>query len=123
MKRKPGLQRALLGGGVAFFVLTSCDGRRLIDDEGSWLGARIGEAAEKLRQSADTELVYTYTPLEGVDQKYWVGMGRVVWCPSPPCRQTEGGLTVSVERGRHGSTTYHMRFVAVPARLQISKEG
>ncbi|MND01451.1 hypothetical protein D3C83_204480 [compost metagenome] len=48
-------------------------------------------------------------------------MGRMVWCPQPPCRENIGGLTVSVERGRHGSTTYHVRFVAVPAPLLIKK--
>jgi hypothetical protein len=119
MRRKAELRCTLL----ALAVLTSCDGRRLIDDEGSWLGARIGKAAEELRRSPETELVLSYSPLEGVDQKYWVGMGKMVWCPNPPCSQNGGGLTVTLERGRHGSTTHHMLFVAVPARLQISKEG
>ena len=122
MGRKSDLRMPVTGL-LALFVLGGCDGRRLIDDEGSWLGRRIGQAADELRHSAENELVLTYAPLEGVDQKYWIGMGKMVWCPSPPCLQNEGGLTVTVERGRHGSTTHHVRFVAVPAPLQISKEG
>jgi len=106
---------------VACGCLASCSLH--LWDEGAWLGKRLGEAAEELRHSPRTELILSYAPASGVDQRYSVGVGKSVWCPQPPCYENQGALTVQVERGRHGSTTYHMRFVAVPQPLMIHKEG
>jgi hypothetical protein len=104
--------------------LAACDSRNFFNDEGVWLGQRIGEAAERLRASTDTILMLEYTPREGMDQTYTVGMGISRWCPNPPCDPREqSGLTVSVERGHHGSTTVHKRHVAVPAPLSVTKHG
>ena len=109
---------------VALLVLGCCAfGCGVLGDEGVWLGERIGDAAERLRRSSQTELVFAYVPRAGADQRYSIGVGKSVWCPAPPCYENEGGLTVSVERGRHGSTTYHTRFVAVPTALKIAKFG
>jgi hypothetical protein len=98
-------------------------GCHVVGDEREWLGERIGKAADQLRRSAKTELVISYASESGVNQRYSVGVGKSVWCPTPPCNENQSALTVSVERGRQGSTTYHMRFVAVPAPLQIQKNG
>jgi hypothetical protein len=65
--------------------------------------------------------VVSYAPESGIDQRYSIRIGKSVWCPEPPCHENQGALTVGVERGRHGSTTYHMRFVAVPRPLEIRK--
>jgi hypothetical protein len=94
-----------------------------LGDEGSWLGAKIGDAAEKLRHSSKSELIVSYVPHAGANQRYSIGIGKSVWCPEPPCYENQGALTVEVERGRHGSTSYHMSFVAVPRRLEIHKFG
>ena len=102
--------------------LVGCGGH-LLGDEGVWLAEKIGDAAEQLRHSAQTELVLTYEPASGADQHYSIGVGKSIWCPKPPCTENRGGLTVQVEHGRHGSTTYHMRFVAVPQPLEIQKVG
>jgi hypothetical protein len=102
--------------------LAACDGR-VFSDEGVWLGQRIGEAAQKLRASPDSVMVFEYSPAKGVDQQYSVGVGASKWCPSPGCPGELSGLTVSVERGHHGSTTVHKRYVAVPAALLIEKNG
>lgn len=101
-------------------LLLSCD---VFGDEGVWLGEKIGSAADELRHSTQTELVISYAPRSGVNQQYSIGIGRTVWCPAPPCRENQGGLTVEVEHGRHGSTTYYSRFVAVPKPLEIHKTG
>lgn len=95
----------------------------LLGDEGEWLGERIGDAAEQLRHSTQPELVLSYAPESGVNQRYSIGVGKSVWCPKPPCSENQGALTVDVEHGRHGSTTYHMRYVAVPRPLEIHKTG
>lgn len=92
-------------------------------DEGVWLGEKIASAAEQLRHSTQAELVISYAPKAGVDQRYSVGVGKSVWCPAPPCYENRGGLTVQVEHGRHGSTTYHTTFVAVPRPLEVHKVG
>lgn len=92
-------------------------------DESVRLARQIEDASAELRRSGNKELVLTYRPQEGVDQNYSVGIGKTVWCPGPPCLENTGGLTVEVERGNHGSTTYYMRFVAVPKPLQIQKNG
>ena len=102
--------------------IVSC-GAHILGDEGEWLGETIGRAADQLRHSTDTVLVISYAPVSGVNQRYSIGIGRSVWCPKPPCFENQGALTVEVERGRHGSTTYHMRFVAVPKPLEIQKAG
>jgi len=117
----PSLMRRL-----ALIVACCCLGGchfHLLGDEGEWLGERIGDAADELRHSAQTELILSYAPDAGVNQRYSVGVGKSVWCPQPPCYENRGALTVELEHGRHGSTTYHMRFVAVPKPLMIHKEG
>jgi hypothetical protein len=106
-------------------ILVSCLAGcgHLLGDEGEWLGEKIGDAATQLRRSTQTELVIPYAPESGVNQRYSIGIGKSIWCPTPPCNENQGALTVSVEHGRHGSTTYHMRFVAVPQPLEIHKNG
>lgn len=51
---------------------------RILGDEGEWLGERIGAAAEQLRHSARPELVLSYAPESGVNQKYSIGIGKSV---------------------------------------------
>ncbi len=107
---------------VAVLVVAACDSR-IVSDEGVWLGQRIGDAAEELRSSPDSVKVIEYVPAKGVDQTYSVGIGKSIWCPTPPCSENQGALTVAVEHGNHGSTTVHMRHVAVPSPLSVQKRG
>src|SRR4051794_4983805 len=81
--------------------IVSC-GAHILGDEGEWLGERIGQAADQLRHSTQNELVISYAPASGVNQRYSIGIGSSVWCPKPPCFENQGALTVRVERGRHG---------------------
>jgi hypothetical protein len=108
---------------MAIITLACCLGScsPLLGDEGEWLGEKIGDAADRLRRSGQSELVLSYAPQSGRDERYSIGVGKSVWCPTPPCPQNQGALTVDVEHGRHGSTTYHMKFVAVPQPLEIHK--
>jgi len=106
---------------IALGAVSACS--PLLGDEGEWLGEKIGDAANRLRRSSQSELVMSYAPQSGSDQRYSIGIGKSVWCPTPPCLENNGALTVEVERGRHGSTTYHMKFVAVPKPLEIHKSG
>lgn len=93
----------------------------LLGDESEWLGETIGEAAARHRTA--TEFVVSYAPTSGVNQRYSVEVSPSAWCSTMPCAGRYGSLTVRVERGRQGSTTYHMRFIAVPKPLAIHKNG
>ncbi len=107
---------------VCFMCLAACDSRSFGNDEGVYLAQRIGDAAEKLRASSDTMAAVEYSPNEGIDQRYTVGIGASKWCPDPPCDPGEqSGLTVHVERGNSGSTTVHKRYVAIPAALHLER--
>jgi hypothetical protein len=109
--------------GLSCCVLTGCGA---LEDEGVRLARRIGDEAQALRRSPKDQLVFSYIPRSGTGHRYSIGAGRSAWCPTPPCdesRREQTSLTVSVERGRHGSTTVHKRFVAVPRALEVRKNG
>jgi len=96
----------------------------LFYDEGVRLGKQLGREAQAMRESHEDERVFTYHPLLGSDQQYWVGIGAGSKCdPDRGLLCGDSGLTVRVERGRSGSTTYHRRFVSVPNALSVEKHG
>ncbi len=85
----------------------------LFYDEGVRFGEQIAREATELRGSRETERVFTFRPLFGTHQHYWIGIGA----------GPQSGLSVRVEHGHGGSTSYHRRFVSVPNRLEVNKDG
>jgi hypothetical protein len=92
-------------------------------DEGERLSEQIGHAAQQLRKSSATEMTITYTPRQGVNQRYTVGLAKVRYQPHPPFEPPYPGLTVTVEKGNGGFCNYHVKYVGVPKSLNISKNG
>lgn len=96
----------------------------LFYDEGVRLGQRLAREAQSLRESHESERVFSYRPLLGAHQEFSVGIGAGSQCAPEQGRFCgDSGLTVRVERGNSGSTTYFRRFVSVPKALYIAKNG
>src|SRR5215472_5860843 len=89
-------------------------------DEGSRFASQVAHSAAALRKSGQMEAVFQYVPKYGVNQKIRVEIGRLSWCPEPPC-YNEGAATVLVERGKSGTGYSIMREASVPQRLSVQK--
>jgi len=92
----------------------------LFYDEGSRFASQVARSAAALRKSGQTEAVFRYVPKYGVDQTIRVEIGRLSWCPNPPC-YNEGAVTVWVEHGKSGTGYAIMREASVPQRLSVQK--
>ncbi len=93
-----------------------------LGQESEWLSDKIGSAATKLRRSRETELIFSYRPEFGVDQRYSIRIDNFKWpCPLP-CHDPSR-LVVYVDKGYGGTTTHHRLFVGVPKSLEIHKDG
>jgi len=77
-------------------------------------------SAAALRKSGQAETVFQYVPKYGVHQTVRVEIGRLSWCPNPPC-YNEGAATVLVEHGKSGTGYAIMREARVPQRLSVQK--
>lgn len=93
----------------------------LIYDEGVRLGNQIASEATALRASNEAERVFTFRPLLGTHQHYWIGIGAGPQCLAP-C-DAQSAVTVQVEHGHGGSTACYRSFVGVPLALQAEKNG
>ena len=116
----------LIAAGVCAILLgaLACAWDRITYDEGVRLGKQIAAEAEVLRKSDQTELTFEFRPRYGVEQSYRVGIGKAERCdPQHGKNCAQAAVSVSVERGQGGSTTYAYRYVSVPAPLQIEKRG
>src|SRR5215472_10349455 len=71
-------------------------------DEGSRFASQVAMSAAALRKSGQAETVFQYVPKYGVHQTVRVEIGRLSWCPNPPC-YNEGAATVLVEHGKSGT--------------------
>jgi hypothetical protein len=89
-------------------------------DEGSRFASQVAKSAAALRKSGQTEAVFQYVPKYGVNQTIRVEIGRLSWCPQPPC-YNEGAVTVKVERGESGTGYSISREASVPRRLLVEK--
>jgi hypothetical protein len=92
----------------------------LFYDEGSRFASQVAKSAAALRKSGQMEAVFQYVPKYGVNQTIRVEIGRLFWCPHPPC-YNEGAVTVWVERGESGTGYSIMREASVPERLSVEK--
>ena len=98
---------------------TGCD---TFYDEGARFAGQVADFAAGFRKSRDNTAVFNYTPKYGANQKVRYMIGRIRWCPQPPC-DNQGAATVIVERGKSG-TGYRIATAAtVPQALQVEKMG
>jgi len=97
---------------VAVVLLTALFGVscNFMEDDATHLAYALKNGAKRLDKSDATEYVVHYQPLSGTNQIYQI----VINSPSGP--GTARGLSV----GGSGST-YHLRFVYVPNRLEVVK--
>jgi len=101
-------------------ALTGSGCSSLFYDEGSRFASQVAKSSAALRKSGRTEAVFQYVPKYGVNQTIRVEIGRLSWCPNPPC-YNEGAVTVWVERGKSGTGYAIMREASVPQRLSVEK--
>jgi hypothetical protein len=101
---------------LAALVAAGCT---LLEDNGTHLAYALEKGATELRQSAATELVVRYEPLDGVREKYYVEITPSINEASP--RSDVWGSYLVVSGKSAGGTSYHNRFLFVPRRLYIEK--
>ena len=89
-------------------------------DEGARFASQVADSAATLRRSGQTEAVFHYVPKYGVNQRIRIEIGRISWCPQPPCNN-EGAATVWVQRGKSGTGYAIQREASVPQRLSVEK--
>jgi len=92
---------------------------RLLEDNGTHLAYLLERGAGELRASERAELVLHYTTLDAANVAYYVEI-----TPSAPGQGSNTASSYLVVSGETpGGTSYHNRFVFVPTRLYIRKEG
>ena len=106
----------------AFSVaLTMCLGCDAYYDEGSRFASQVADFAQTFRRSPESTAVFDYIPKHGTDQRVYVGIGRMHWCPQPPC-DNQGAATFHVEHGRSGTGYRIPTAASVPVTLEIHKQ-
>jgi hypothetical protein len=102
-----------------FLIGAGCD---TFYDEGARFAGQVADFAAGFRKSTDTTAVFDYTPKYGANQKVRYMIGRIRWCPQPPC-DNQGAATVIVERGKSGTGYKIATATSVPQPLQTEKRG
>jgi hypothetical protein len=106
-------------------------------DEGARFAGQVADFALEFRGSAQTTAVFEYTPLYGNRQHIRAAIGRIRFCPQPPCdgswdvvtptgeheTRYQGCATVWPERGKAGSGYAIARAAGVPEPLQVEKDS
>ena len=90
-------------------------------DEGSRFASQVADFAQTFRRSPQSTAVFDYIPKHGMDQRVYVGIGRMQWCPRPPC-DNQGAATFHVERGVSGTGYRIPTAASVPVTLEIHKQ-
>lgn len=91
-------------------------------DEGARFAEQVADFAAGFRSSGESTAVFDYTPKYGTNQKVRYMIGRIRWCPQPPC-DNQGAATVIVERGKSGTGYRIAAAASVPEPLQVEKTG
>jgi hypothetical protein len=119
---------------IICFLCSSCT---LFYDEGARFADQVANRAREFRSSNANDTVFEYIPLYGADQRVRVGIGRMRWCPNPPCDGSwnetlpsgerrwiyQGAATVWVERGKSGTGYRIAAEASVPRPLELEKRG
>jgi hypothetical protein len=95
-------------------------GCTLFEDNGTHLAYALEKAANELRGSGAQEIVVRYETLDGPAQSYYVEITPSLG--SSATRQDVWSSYLVVSGHTSGGTSYHNRFVFVPARLYVKKE-
>ena len=100
--------------------LSLLQGCSLFEDNGTHLAYALEKAANELRASGAQEIVVRYETLDGPAQGYYV---EITPSLDPSGARQDLWSSYLVVSGRtSGGTSYHNRFVFVPARLYVKKE-
>jgi hypothetical protein len=99
----------------------SCAACSVFYDEGARFANQVADFAWDFRASPRTEAVFEYVPLYGNRQHIRAGIGRIHWCPKPPC-DGNGAATVWVERGQSGTGYRIATAASVPQPLDVEKD-
>ena len=108
-----------------------CSGCTVFYDEGARFADPMADFASHFRVSSETTATFEYVPLYGNSQHIRVGIGRIRFCPKPPCDGSwtirlpsgeertyyQGGATVWVERGKSGTGYRIASAASVPEPL------
>ncbi len=118
----PGFKLRLVPRRHVFAILlllvgTACD---TFYDEGARFAGQAADFAADFRKSPGTNAVFDDTPKYGADQRVRYMIGRIRWCPEPPCNN-QGAAMVIVERGKSGTAHKIATAASVPLPLQIEK--
>ena len=115
-----------VSNGFAFALLVPlvviCAGCDTLYDEGTRFAGQVAEFASEFRNSPERTAVFNYIPKYGSNQRVQVEIGRVRWCPQPPCGN-QGAATVVVEHGKSGTGYRIARAASVPEPLRVDKRG
>jgi len=101
---------------VLLLLLSACG--NFLEDNGTHLAYALEKGAATLSTSSDSELVVRYETLDGGHDPYYIEI-----TPSFTAGQPSNipGSYLVVSGTTRGGTSYHNRFVLVPARLYIEK--
>jgi hypothetical protein len=121
-------------GRLALLALL-CSGCTLFYDEGARFAGQVADFASNFRGSPETTATFEYVPLYGNGQHIHVGIGRIRFCPKPPCDGSwtvklpsgevrtlyQGAATVWVEHGKSGTGYRIASAASVPEPLELDK--
>jgi hypothetical protein len=114
----PRFRVALLRTAIVLLLLSGCG---VSEDNGTRLAYALEKAAKELRASNASEIVVHYTPIDGVGEPYYVELTPSLEESWQKQEIWSSYLVVSGQSS--GGTSYHNRFVFVPKRLYLQKDG
>ena len=103
-----------------------CSGCTLFYDEGARFADQVADFASNFRGSPEMAATFEYVPLYGNGQHIRVGIGRIRFCPKPPCDGSwtaRGAATVWVEHGKSGTGYRIASAASVPEPLELDKNS
>jgi len=109
----------------------------LFYDEGARFADQVADFASNFRGSPEMTATFEYVPLYGNGQHIRVGIGRIRFCPKPPCDGSwtarlpsgaertyyQGAATVWVEHGKSGTGYRIASAASVPEQLELDKNS
>jgi hypothetical protein len=104
---------------AAFIAVLGCS-CSVLEDNGTHLAFALEKGAKELLSSGATEAWIRYDTLDGPNQSYYVEITPSLTNPESRSDVWSSYLVVSGKTS--GGTSYHNRYVFVPARLYIAKD-
>ena len=124
-------------GRLAPLLALLCSGCTLFYDEGARFADQVADFASNFRGLPEATATFEYVPLYGTSQHIRVGIGRIRFCPNPPCEVSwtarlpsgeertyyQGAATVWVEHGKSGTGYRIASAASVPEPLELDKNS